>query len=147
MRGYRGGQSATEDAQKLARYEDIGYSSESYLRLDGWEFGMTGYLGNVMMPNSHFNPYLTAAFGSVSWEQTAAGRGTEVIVVGPQPPRGQRPGRAVRPGHRVPDVPRLRPGVRMGLALLHDRGRRTSGPTRTTPGHNTHAWTLSLGLT
>ncbi len=79
-RYYRGGQGMTDNADELARFADINLSADSYLKLDGWELGVVGYLGNIMMPESSFNPYLTAAIGQTSWELSEGGRGTTVIV-------------------------------------------------------------------
>jgi hypothetical protein len=79
LRGFRGGQGITSDAARLAPYEEIGLSGDSYLKLDGFEFGMTGYLGNIMAKNSRFNPFLTGAVGYASWELTASGRGSEIL--------------------------------------------------------------------
>lgn len=80
-RYYRGGQNFTDNTARLDRYADIGLTADSYLKLDGWELGITGYLGNLMMRNSRFNPYLTAAVGKVSWELDSSGRGSDIIVL------------------------------------------------------------------
>jgi len=91
LRGYRGSQKTTSDQSKLDPYNDIGLVSQSTWKLDGIEFGIMGYLGNVMMRNSKFNPYLTAAGGIVQWELTQGARGTEVIELDQQPFKGEDP--------------------------------------------------------
>lgn len=145
-RYYRGGQTATSDPEKISRYEDIGYSSDSYLRLDGWEIGMTGYLGDVMMRGSRFNPYLTAAFGSVDWEQTVSGRGSDVIVMERSPLEGTDLSVLFGIGTEYK--------LSEGFALEFEWAWRyfTTEDTNRWPDpdntwSNTHAWTLSLGLT
>ncbi|MFT5232076.1 MAG: opacity protein-like surface antigen [Candidatus Krumholzibacteriia bacterium] len=78
-RYYRGGQGITDNPDKLAAFADINLNADSYLKLDGFEFGIMGYLGNIMMPESKFNPYITTAIGQTSWELTEGGRGTTVL--------------------------------------------------------------------
>lgn len=80
-RYYRGGLDMTDDQGKISRYEDIGLTSDSFLKLDGWEIALTGYLGNVMMRESRFNPYLTAGAGLVSWELSEGERGTDPLAI------------------------------------------------------------------
>lgn len=87
-RYYRGGLNFTGDEAMLARYADIGLTSDSYLKLDGWELGVTGYLGSKISPQGNFNPYLTAAAGMVSWDLTSAGRGTDSLVLERSPLKG-----------------------------------------------------------
>jgi hypothetical protein len=88
VRAYRGGQGFTDEPLRLEPFEDIGLTSDSYLKLDGFEFGGMGYLGNVLMRNSNFNPYRSAGFGRTSWELTADGRGSEVLVLDQEPLQG-----------------------------------------------------------
>jgi len=81
VRYYHGGQGMTDDPARLAPIADTGITGNSYLKLDGYEFGVMGYLGKKMMSESRFNPYLTAAVGQVDWELTKEGRGSEVVVL------------------------------------------------------------------
>ena len=78
-RYYRGGQGITDDAGRLKPFTDLGVSGNSYMTLDGYEFGVMGYLGKKIMSESRFNPYLTATAGRVSWELNQEGRGSEVV--------------------------------------------------------------------
>lgn len=87
-RYYQGGHNYTDKPLKLEPFADLGITSETYLKLDGIEIGFMGYLGNTMMRNSKFNPYLTAAIGQTSWELNESGRGSEVVVDGLTPFEG-----------------------------------------------------------
>ena len=145
-RYYRGGQAATSDPEQIARYEDIGYNSDSYLRLDGWEIGMTGYLGDVMTRNSRFNPYLTAAFGQVSWEQTVSGRGSDPIVLERYALEGSDLSVLFGIGteYRMSDSFALEFEWAWRYFTTEDTDK---WPDPDNTWSNTHAWTLSLGLT
>ena len=121
LRGYRGGQGFTDDQNNLSNYEDIGLTSDSYLKLDGWEIGVMGYLGGVMLKNSRFNPYLTAAAGNSYWELTAAGRGTEVLSLDDEEFKGTDFAFAGGLGTEYQLSSQVLPGVRYSLALFPDR--------------------------
>ena len=60
-----------------------------------------GYLGNVMMRESKFNPYLTAAVGQVNWELTESGRGPTSSSPGTAALEGNDLAVAFGIGHRV----------------------------------------------
>ncbi len=85
IRYYHGGQGFTDNELKQSQFQDIGLNPDSYLKLDGWEFGVTGFFGNVFSEDSHFNPYITAAYGKVDWELTTGGRGSQVISIDEDP--------------------------------------------------------------
>ncbi len=88
FRYYRGGMDYTDDATKLGQYPDLNVTGDSYLKLDGMEIGISGYLGNIMMPNSKFNPYLTGAVGQASWALHENGRGSAIVTPGLHPLEG-----------------------------------------------------------
>ncbi len=88
-RYYKGNQGFTDDAAKLAPFEAYGLTSDSNLKLDGWEFGLTGYFGNIFSEDSRFNPYMTAAVGKVSWEVTTGDRGTDLVSIDDDPLKGK----------------------------------------------------------
>ncbi len=88
-RGYRGSLGFTDDAEKLAPFEGMGLNGESTMKLDGWEFGVTGYLGNAINETSRFNPYMTAVGGKVNWEVNAKERGSEIIEIDEDPIQGK----------------------------------------------------------
>jgi hypothetical protein len=81
VRGFRGGQNFGSEQEKLDRYTDIGLNADSFLTLDGFEFGVMGYFGNLLMRDSRFNPYLTGSVGTFSWELTESGRGTDILAI------------------------------------------------------------------
>ena len=146
VRGYRGSQKTTSDQSKLDRYNDIGLVSQSTWKLDGVEFGLMGYLGNSMMRNSKFNPYLTAAAGIVQWELTEGARGTEVISISHQPLMGEDPAVAFGLGTEYE--------ISKSIALEFEwlwryfmTGDKTKWPDPDNTFSNTHAWSLSFGLT
>lgn len=86
VRGYRSGLGFNDD---VVKGQDVsGLTGESYFRLDGWEFGLTGYLGNVMMSESKFNPYVSAGGGKVSWEVTESERGSAPVILDRSPLEG-----------------------------------------------------------
>ncbi len=88
VRGVRAGQAVTDDASMLAPYAGNGLTADSYLSLDGIEFGVAGYLGRKLMPKSHFNPYLTGGVGRYNWAMTSGGRGTDAITIEQSPVEG-----------------------------------------------------------
>lgn len=145
-RAFRGGQGMTDDAVKLADFEDIGLTSESYLKLDGYEFGVMGYLGNVVAPNSAFNPYLTAAVGHASWELTDTGRGSTVLSLDDEAFTGSDFCAAFGLGTEY----ELNENMCLEFEFLW-RYFMTEDTEKWTDNDNiwsnTHAWSLSAGLT
>ena len=146
VRGYRGSQKTTSDQSRLERYNEIGMVSESTWKLDGYEIGIMGFLGNIMMRNSRFNPYLTAAYGIVNWELTEGARGTDVIELDQQPFKGEDPAVAVGFGTEYE--------ISKHFALEFEwlwryfmTGDEDKWPDPDNTFSNTHAWSLSAGLT
>jgi len=82
VRGFRGGFGYTDIESRLAQYPDLNVTADSYLKLDGVELGVMGYLGNIMMRDSSFNPYLTGVIGQTSWALQENGRGSDTVVDG-----------------------------------------------------------------
>ena len=80
-RGVRGGQAMSEDPVLTAQYAENGLGPDSYLALDGFEFGLNAYLGAKIMPKSRFNPYVTGGAGRYNWTMTTAGRGTAPMSI------------------------------------------------------------------
>ena len=87
-RYFRGGFGMTDDPEKLANHTETGLTSDSSLNISGWEFGVTGYLGNIIKESSRFNPYMTAAVGKASWEVNAEGRGSDILAIEDDPLEG-----------------------------------------------------------
>ncbi len=89
VRAFRGGLSFSDDEVKLSPFAGYGLTSESTMKLDGWEFGFTGYMGNIFNEDSHFNPFMTASMGKTNWEVNSSGRGSDVIVIDEDPLKGK----------------------------------------------------------
>jgi opacity protein-like surface antigen len=146
VRLYHGGQGFTDNADKLERFEEIGLTSESNLKLDGWEFGLTGYFGNVFNEDSSFNPYMTAAIGKVSWEVTTAGRGTDIIEIDEDPLIGKD----LSFGFGLGTEYELSPSVNLEFEWMW-RYFQTQDETiwinTDEDWSNTNVWALSAGLT
>jgi len=87
-RYFRGGQNFTSNAEIIDQWPELGISRDSYLKLDGWEIGINGYLGNKIMKKSPLNPYLTATAGKTSWELNRNGRGSDILVLDRAPMEG-----------------------------------------------------------
>jgi hypothetical protein len=79
VRYYRGGQGISDDPNKLAPFEPFGVNGSSTMTLDGYEFGVMGFLGKKIMSESRFNPYLTGTIGRVDWAVLEGDRGSAVI--------------------------------------------------------------------
>ncbi len=88
-RYYRGNQGFSDDDSKIAPFAGFGLTTDSNMKLDGWEIGVTGYLGNTISEDSRFNPYMTAALGKVSWEVTTGDRGTDLVEIDEDPLEGK----------------------------------------------------------
>lgn len=145
-RVFRGGQGFTDDPARLAPFAELGLGGDSYLKLDGYEFGMTGYLGNLIFPRSAFNPFLTAAVGTTDWELTVGERGSEVISMEDNPFTGSDLSTAIGLGTEY----ELNPSMCLEFEFLW-RYFLTEDtdlwPDTDTSWSNTHAWSLSFGLT
>ena len=146
VRGYRGTQITTSDQSKLDNYNDIGLVSQSTWKLDGWEFGVMGYLGNVMMRNSKFNPYLTAALGTVNWELTTLERGTDPIILEEEPLQGEDMAIAIGLGTEYQLSKKFSLEFEWVWRYFMT-GDETKWPDPDNTFSNTHAWALSFGLT
>lgn len=146
FRAYRGGMGMTDDEEKLAPHADIGLNSESSLNIDGWEFGATGYFGNLFSENSPFNPYLTASFGKAAWEVNAEGRGSDILSIERDPLEGSDWAFGIGLGTEY----ELTSTINLEFEWMW-RNFRTQDDTiwRDTENQwaNTHAWTISAGVT
>lgn len=143
---YRGGQGFTDDPQQLALFEGIGLNSESTMKLDGWEVGMTGYLGNILDENSHFNPYFTGTVGKVDWEVNHGARGTEVLAIDEDLLQGKDWSFGVGLGTEYEVSPRLN----LEFEWMWRYFSTEDTIIWIDPDHdwsNTHVWALSAGAT
>jgi hypothetical protein len=91
-RAVRGGQGFTSEAARLAPYAGLGLNPDSYLSLDGFEFGVLGYVGNKVCPDSKFDPYVSGGAGWYDWKLTTGGRGTDTIQIEEVPVEGSNLG-------------------------------------------------------
>ncbi|MDD5719332.1 MAG: hypothetical protein PHQ53_06555 [Candidatus Krumholzibacteria bacterium] len=64
-------------------------NTDSYLRLDGWEISILAFLGQSIIPNSKFNPYVTAVIGQTTWELLENGRGSDPLQIFEIPVKGK----------------------------------------------------------
>jgi opacity protein-like surface antigen len=145
-RYFRGGQKTTDNAGRLERYADIGVSADSYLKLDGFEFGIMGYLGSVMMRNSKFNPYLTFAGGKTKWELTEQGRGSTVVAIDQIPLEGNDWAFTFGLGTEYEFSQRVAMNFEWAWRYFLT-GDTVKWPDPDNTWTNTHAWALSAGLT
>ena len=144
VRGYRGGQNITDRTAKLEPFADLGLSGDSYLKLDGFEFGMIGYRGNIMMRDSKFNPYVTAAFGTVNWELTQAGRGSEILIDNNKYLNGNDLSVAIGFGTEY----KLKPNLNLEFEIQwrhFSTGDEIKWEDTVGLWNNTHSWVLSFG--
>lgn len=145
-RYYHGGFGFTSDESKLANFEDIGLSADSNLKLDGWEIGLTGYFGNTFNEDSRFNPYMTTAFGKVSWEVTEEGRGSEIIAIDEDPLTGKD----YAFGFGLGTEYELRPNINLEFEWMWRYFMTKDDTTWINVDEdwgNNHAWGLSAGVT
>ncbi len=145
-RYYHGNQGFTDDANKLSAFEEFGLTSDSNLKLDGWEVGVTGYFGNIFNEDSRFNPYMTAALGKASWEVTAGERGTQVLDIDDD----LLLGKDLSFGFGIGTEYELKPNINLEVEWMW-RYFATQDETIwvnvNEDWNNTHLWALSLGLT
>jgi len=145
-RYYRGGQSITDDPAKLAPFAAQNISGDSYLQLDGWEIGVMGYLGNLIVPKSRFNPYLTGAIGTSTWALFENGRGGTVARDGQNAFEGTDIATAFGMGteYEINSHMALELEWLWRYFLTEDE---TVWTDTKSLWSNTHAWALSAGLT
>ncbi len=146
FRYFRGGYNYTDKPLKLEPHAELGISSNTYLKLDGMEFGLMGYLGNVMMRNSNFNPYLTLALGKTSWELTDNGRGSDVIISELEPLKGEEMSVMFGIGTEYELTTRMALEFEWAWRYFMTEDELKWADTEGT-WSNTHAWGLSAGLT
>lgn len=56
-------------------------TTSAFLKLDGYEFSIAAYLGQSIMPQSKFNPYVIAVLGRTDWAVYDDGRGSEIVEI------------------------------------------------------------------
>jgi hypothetical protein len=63
-------------------------TTDAFIALDGYEFSLVTFLGQSIMPDSKFNPYLIAVMGRTDWELNSDGRSGEIIAIADVPLTG-----------------------------------------------------------
>ena len=94
----RGGLGFDTNAENLALFAPVdgpqgtglsaGPTTDSFLAMDGFEFSVVGYLGQNVLPDSDFNPFLTLTMGRMNWELTESGRGSDPLAIFERPLEG-----------------------------------------------------------
>ncbi len=146
VRYYRGGFNYTDDPLKLDPFSGFGLNGESYLQLDGIEIGGMGYLGNIMMPDSNFNPYLSGAIGQASWSLNESGRGSTVLTEGLNPFEGDNMAFTFGVGteYEINQKMALEFEWAWRIFMTEDDEK---WPDTETVWSNSHAWSMSAGFT
>jgi hypothetical protein len=129
--------------KNLARF---GFTGKEFIEFKGWEIFLRAYMGNMLLPDSKFDPYVTAIFGKVDWKLLVDGRGgSEVYQILDEPVEGTDYMAGAGLGVEYPISSRL-----MVLAEWIWRYIRTEDKTKWANVDqgwtNTHAWDVSLGL-
>lgn len=143
---YHGGFGITDDPKKLERFAPIGLNENSTMKMDGWEFGITGYFGNIIKESSHFNPFMTAVAGKASWEVYEGDRGSDVVAIEDQPLSGKdwAFGFGLGTEYELSSSWNLEFEWMWRYFMTEDK---TIWPNVDEDWSNTHAWALSLGVT
>lgn len=90
----RGGTSFVDDKpEEMAlideKLDGVGlFTPDSYLKLDGGSVGVVTYLGDAMMPESRFNPFVSANVLYYDWAVTTNGRDSAVLTYQDEPIEG-----------------------------------------------------------
>ncbi len=82
----RGGLDLTDNTLDLARFSLTG---DEYLKLDCYTVWFSAYLGNALMPDSRFNPYLTLSASKYDWAFNRGGRDGETYIILETPVMGK----------------------------------------------------------
>lgn len=146
VRGVRAGQNVTDDPERLAPYAANGLTADSYLTLDGFELGVAGYLGNKLMPRSHFNPYVSGGVGRYTWAMTSAGRGTDPVTIAQKPVEGTNLGGWFGAGTEYALNSRLALDLEWAWRFYLTRDTKNWRDSEDVWG-NSLAWAMSAGLT
>lgn len=146
VRGVRAGQNITDDTARLAAYEGNGLTADSFLKLDGVEFGMSAYIGKKLMPESHFNPYFTMGAGRYQWELTTGARGTAPVTIEQAPVVGTDMGGWFGLGTEYGLGSHLALDFEWAWRFIMTRDTKTWRDSDEVWG-NTLAWAMSAGVT
>jgi opacity protein-like surface antigen len=137
----RGGLDLTDNALDLSRFNLTG---DEYLKLDSYTVWFSAYLGNALLPNSRFNPYLTLSASRYDWAFTQGGRDGESYVILETPVEGRDIGLAGGIGCEYALGDRLWLETEWSWNYILTELDRTDGVFGVWT--NTHYWNLGLGL-
>jgi len=137
----RGGLDLTANALDLARF---GLTGDEYLKLDSYAVWLSAYLGNALLPDSRFNPYLTLSVSRYDWAFTQGGRDGEPYVILETPVEGKDIGLAGGIGCEYALSDRLWLETEWSWNYVFTELDRSDDVFSVWT--NTHYWNLGLGL-
>jgi hypothetical protein len=137
-----GGLGFHTNAKNLALF---GFTGLEYLDINGFELAINAYIGDILTPNSDFNPYLTACFGKLDWQLGVNGPDSEPYRILDEAVEGSDYGLGfglgveyLMDGHYAVEVEWL-----WRYIFTEDA---TLWPDTTNLWTNTHIWAISCGL-
>ncbi len=137
----RGGLDLTDNTLDLA---GLNLTGDEYLKLDSYTVWFSAYLGNALLPDSRFNPYLTLSASRYDWAFTQGGRDGETYVILETPVMGKDVGLAGGIGCEYALGNRLSLETEWIWNYVLTELDRTDGVFGVWT--NTHYWNLGLGL-
>ncbi len=126
-------------------FDYLGLTTDSYLKLDGWEIGFNTYVGPALLPTSRFNPYFTASLGRTSWEVNSSGRGSEILSIEDVPLKDKSTAFALGFGTEYAFTRRFALEFEWSWRFVMTKDE-TMWLNSDTEWTNTSLWALSLGL-
>ncbi len=99
LRYFRGGVGFDTNETNLALFDpsdpesqgvgiDPAITADSYLGFSGFELTFVGYIGPLVCPTSHFNPYVIGVAGKTSWALGSDGRDSTPVAIYDEPLEG-----------------------------------------------------------
>jgi hypothetical protein len=125
--------------------ERFGFSGLEYIDINGYEFGMNMYVGDILAPNSNFNPYITAYAGKMDWQLGVNGPDSEPFRILDEPVEGNdlSMGAGLGVEYLASDTYAIELEWIWRYVFTEDDTRWEDTENLWT---NTHLWSLSLGL-
>ncbi len=134
------------------RFEGAPINPDNFLRLDGFNVGLTAYFGGKLVSEeSRFNPYLRAGVLYMDWALESNGRGSEVISYQDERIEGSDFGAGMGMGteYRLGEKINLDLSLFWGYVLTGDEIKYEGLQSPVNDSYywtNTHFWNLTLGL-
>ncbi|MBU0743415.1 hypothetical protein KKG45_00290 [bacterium] len=134
-----------------SRFEGDSITPDNFLRLDGLFFNLTAYVGNRLMPDSRFNPYLRGGVLYFDWALEEDGRGSDPIMYQDEVIEGKDFGGGLGIGteYRLARKANLDFQVFWGYVMTSDEIKFEGLQSPVNGSYywtNTHFWNMSLGL-